>query len=171
MTTAKTRQTKAGTRDKIWQTMLLWIATLIAAYNWFIWFNFENNKLCRMQIYYANQWLSRSRNNPIRLKTFIFSLDGLLSEVGDDVFLALFIRSRYWVEMETKWSSCYNARVQVQSEYQYSMRLDRLSLPEPLSIRDSTSVSEQLSNCNLGMQVDWWFQPKSVFDHIFIGII
>ena len=66
--------------------------------------------------------------------------------------------------------------VQVPNECQYSMKLDRLHGAYPI-LRSFGVVSyigicraAAHKSCNWGMQIDWWLQPRAVFDHTSSGI-
>ena len=42
-------------------------------------------------------------------------------------------------------------------------------LPEPSSLWGTRAAEHK--DCNWGMQIDWWLQPRAVFGHTFNGII
>ena len=55
----------------------------------------------------------------------------------------------------------------------YKASITAQGLPEPSSLRGSTlgTRAAEHKGCNWGMQIDWWLQPRAVFNHTFSGII
>ena len=53
----------------------------------------------------------------------------------------------------------------------YEASITAQGLPEPSSVRGSTldTSAAEHKGCNWGMQVDWWLQPCTVFNHCFSG--
>ena len=54
----------------------------------------------------------------------------------------------------------------------YEARSTAQTLPEPLSLRESTlgTRGAEHKGCTWGMQIDRWLQPRAVFGHTFSGI-